>query len=104
MMCMGLLQMGICRACGARIEWMRTERGRMMPCERELVWYWQDEQGPERIINHAGEVVRCRLKGDRETATGLGRVPHWTKCGNPGALRRRPRPKKWKADKQKEVV
>lgn len=76
-----------CKACGARIEWMRTAAGRSMPCDRELVWYWADPQGDARVINHGGDVVRCFLRGARDEATGLGRVPHWASCTKPEAMR-----------------
>lgn len=52
-----------CRACGKAIVYMKTKAGKSMPCDEPLRLYWQSDTGSQRIITHAGEVVRCELTG-----------------------------------------
>ena len=78
-----------CRACGKAIVYMKTKAGKSMPCDEPLRLYWQSDTGSQRIITHAGEVVRCELTGIPEQASGLGRTPHWGSCTNPDRFRKR---------------
>lgn len=78
-----------CAACGKPITWMKTKAGKSMPCDSQLVQYWEDENGQDKVITHAGEIVRCSLQGPGDERTGLGRVPHWGSCTNPNRFRKR---------------
>lgn len=78
-----------CRSCGKPIVFMRTSAGRSMPCEPDLQFYWRNPEGSQTVINHAGELVRCELKGAMDESSGLGRVIHWGICDNPDRFRKR---------------
>lgn len=41
---------GRCRGCGAEIEWVKTAAGKSMPCDPQLVPYWER-------VGAAGKVV-----------------------------------------------
>lgn len=73
--------MGIskCRGCGADLIYIRTPKGRHMPCDPPLVPYWPREGGPGRVVALDGRVVACDLEGPRETAR-FGRVSHFATC------------------------
>ena len=78
-----------CRACGRPIVWMKTKTGKTMPCDAQLKLFWQSEEGSQRVLTHAGELVRCELIGNADESTGLGRTPHWGNCTQPDQFRKR---------------
>lgn len=78
-----------CRACGKPIIYMKTQAGKSMPCDAELVPYWGSETGTKRVLNHSGELVRCELAGNHDDVTGVGRTPHWGTCTSPNQFRKR---------------
>ena len=69
-----------CKACGADIIYIPTYGGEMIPCDPDEVMYWQDRHGSNRVVTRNGEIIRCRLQGEPEKATGLGYAPHWSTC------------------------
>ncbi len=71
---------GRCTKCGAKILWIKTPTGKNMPCDPDLIPYWQNSKGKKHIVTPNGEVIACQLEGDAQTATGLGYVPHWGTC------------------------
>jgi hypothetical protein len=46
-----------CKSCGAALVWIKTEAGRLMPCDPNLV----------TVVTEDGRTVR-------------GRIPHWSTC------------------------
>lgn len=78
-----------CRACGKPLVYMKTKAGKTMPCDAMLRMYWQSDEGSQRVLNHAGELVRCELIGTPEQASGMGRTPHWGNCTSPDQFRKR---------------
>lgn len=69
-----------CRACGAEIAWIKTTAGKNMPCDADMMMYWQKEKGSRRIVTPNGEVLACEYEGEHGKATGMGYVPHWATC------------------------
>ena len=68
-----------CRICGAAITFIRTEKGKYMPCDAKAMPYEKAEGGPENIITPAGKLVRGRwLPGGQ--GDGVGYRPHWASC------------------------
>lgn len=65
--------MSKCRSCGAEIIWIKTARGKAMPCDAEPVVYWQQKSGSKTIVLNNGEVIKGSWKGSpgqkRESAT-----------------------------------
>jgi len=68
---------GTCRSCGASIVWVKTEKGKHMPCNPELVPYWERPGAAGKIIlQQSGRVVSCEFDGPREEVTGFGYISH----------------------------
>ena len=68
-----------CRSCGAPLIWIRTARGRLMPCKPGPRYYHPSSAG-ETFINRAGSVekgVRC---ASTEEGARVGWKPHWIDC------------------------
>ena len=69
--------MSECRYCGAMIRFEETANGKMMPVDKKAVYYEPDDNGPTRILNMRGEIVRGYV-----TPTGncVGCIPHFATC------------------------
>lgn len=72
--------MAKCRGCGASIVWLQTANGKMIPCDPELVTYWERAKAPGKVITPNGEVISCVFEGDPQKATGVGYVSHFATC------------------------
>lgn len=71
---------GTCQKCGARILWIRTQSGKNMPVNPELIDYVipQGRKGKERIVTPNGEVVAAeRASGQGQ---GFGYISHFATC------------------------
>lgn len=71
---------GTCRKCGKRILWVRTEKGKSMPVDPDLINYQAVSGGKERVVTRQGKVVvgaRCRP----EMADDIGYISHFATCG-----------------------
>ena len=82
---------GFCRGCGKQIIWTRTPAGKSMPCDPELVTYWQKAGGSQKIVTPGGEVLSAELTGDPEKATGRGYISHFATCPESDKFRRKAR-------------
>lgn len=81
-----------CSACGKEIVFVRTAKGKSMPCDMLMVPYWESKSGGYRVITPNGVLHRCELTGDMASATGVGYMPHWASCSRPEHFRRRQEP------------
>lgn len=78
-----------CRNCGQLIGFIRTEKGRLMPVDPEIIPYM--EGGDQKLINEYGRVVACHFPESGETADGNGYMPHFATCKARGKGKRRRR-------------
>lgn len=60
-----------------------------MPCDPDLLAYWEKPGAMEKIVTSNGEVVSCKFEGDPQNATGYGRIPHWATCPAKGRFKRK---------------
>lgn len=70
---------GTCRQCGDRILWVKTQAGKNMPVNPELINYKAVPGGKERIVTPEGAVVageKCSV----EEADGYGYISHFATC------------------------
>lgn len=84
---------GTCRSCGARVLWVRTERGRLMPLDQE-----PSESGSVIVrMGHGVAQATAHVETMEERAARLrcqepaGRtayVPHWETCPQAAAWRK----------------
>ena len=74
-----------CRACGARILWIRTAKGKAMPCDPDRVRF-RPAGGPETFVMPDGKVQR----GKRGASGGaVGYVSHFATCPRADRFRHR---------------
>jgi len=82
-----------CRACGARIAFVRTSRGKLLPVDAEPVLVVRrGGTMTETIVTDAGEVIRgfpVTEQPDPEIGFYEGRRPHWVSCPASEEFRRR---------------
>ena len=81
--------MAKCKGCGATIVWIKTLGGKSIPCDPDLVMYWEKEKAKGKVVTPNGEVLSCEFDGDLEKATGLGYVSHWSTCPMADSFKRR---------------
>lgn len=68
-----------CRLCGAPITFIRTRKGKAMPCNAYALPYQADPDGPENIMTAQGDLVRGRWINEGKS-DGVGYKPHWADC------------------------
>lgn len=73
---------GSCRYCGKQILWIRTAKGKQMPCDPRFIDYWEDDEGSARIVKDNGSVIRCSLTDKGRPADGIGYISHFSTCTN----------------------
>ena len=73
--------MSKCKACGAMIVWIKTDKGRWMPCDEGLVEYkaGNTPDYEDKVVTDKGEVVQCTFDFQCKP-DGLARIPHWATC------------------------
>lgn len=69
-----------CKKCGHSIVFIRTIKGKSMPCEAEPQLYIAKRGGRRRIITLNGETLACEYTDDLSKATGYGYIPHFQIC------------------------
>lgn len=76
--------MALCKGCGRPIRWIGK-----IPCDTELVMYWQRAKAPGKIVTPDGEIISCVFEGKPEAATGYGYRTHWETCPDAERFRRK---------------
>ena len=80
--------MSRCKSCGAEIVWVKTDKGKWIPCDEWLIAYKEDPEGDELLVIDNGETVRCRTEFDGEPS-GLARTAHFATCPDAEKFRRK---------------
>ncbi len=79
-----------CRGCGAEIVWIKTEKGKSMPCDPLLVPFWERPGAVGKVLlPRSGRVISCDFEGPRELMTGFGYVSHFRTCPEARAFKRK---------------
>lgn len=71
-----------CRSCGCAIRFVKTPRGKWLPCDVERV-SGSDIDG-DTIVTDDGGIVK-----GKEAENAVGYVPHWATCVSPELFRRK---------------
>lgn len=82
--------MSRCRSCGAEIIWIRTKKGRNMPCDPEPVHYRKQVHGQEGMITLVtpdGDVIVGQKSYDDSDQTGY--ISHFATCPDANKFRGR---------------
>lgn len=69
-----------CRVCGAPLKWIRTRKGKNMPCNAQPMPFWASDAGKTSVMTEAGDMVRCNLQGEPGKESGAGYRPHFQDC------------------------
>lgn len=73
--------MTTCKKCGAPIIFIKTKKGKWMPCDEGLVEYKAGD-GPnfdDVVVDQGGKVIHCTFDFQC-VPDGLARIPHWATC------------------------
>ncbi len=84
-----------CKSCGASIVWIKTQKGKNMPCDADAVEYQENYKGKSTIVTEDGRVLKV-TKIDRAGGglldpiiDGKGYIPHWATCPHANSHRTR---------------
>lgn len=79
-----------CRACGARIMFLKTAAGKTMPVDEEGTFFLEVKDGPELFVLGDGTTARGQRvsPAQREDADRFGYVSHFATCTNPDFFRK----------------
>lgn len=81
--------MSTCSKCGKPIIWIKTRRGKAMPCDPDRIAIRRTSAGELNVITEQGEAVR----GSRELKQGqpviYGYTSHFATCPYADSFRRR---------------
>ena len=69
-----------CRYCGKPIIFIRTENGKLMPCDATPVAYWKTNERGIPVYQLSGYSVKAVLSGHPSAISGYGYRPHWISC------------------------
>lgn len=67
-----------CRGCGREIVWIKTKKGKNMPCGPCLHLIYRT--GGEIFFTETGDVIHGSRENDGQNPIGKGRVSHWATC------------------------
>ena len=79
-----------CKKCGAPLVFVKTPKGKWMPCDEGLVEYHAGNTPDfdDVVVNDKGEVIKCTFDFQCKP-DGLARIPHWATCPYADDFRRR---------------
>lgn len=69
-----------CKGCGEEIIFVKTVRGKSIPCNAGAVPYWARKGAKYKVVTPNGEVISCDYSGKIGRETGTGYIPHWATC------------------------
>lgn len=74
-----------CKSCGASIVWIKTQKGKNMPCDADAVAYQENYKGKSTIVTEDGRVLKASIitssgGGLAPIIDGKGYIPHWATC------------------------
>lgn len=75
-----------CKSCGAPIIWIKTLKGKNMPCNAEKVRFNYRLGAKDRVVTMNGEVLSAEIREDGEEQ---GYISHFATCPNADKHRRR---------------
>lgn len=81
--------MAFCKSCGAEIVWVKTNKGKAMPCDSKKVMAAKDDKGKDLLVTPIGNVVRVNLAATiTENNVVIGYISHFATCPNANEHRR----------------
>lgn len=77
-----------CRSCGAPIKWVKTDSGKNIPLNDEVVTILPEAGGNVVIVTLEGKVVRGKLAMAGTPGTVQGYISHFATCPQADKWRR----------------
>lgn len=79
-----------CRACGARIMFLKTAAGKTMPVDEEGTFFLEVKDGPELFVLGDGVTMRGQRVSPAQLmdADRFGYISHFATCTNPDFFRK----------------
>lgn len=77
--------MSKCKSCGAEIIFIRSLKGKQIPCNAEPVRFTYELGAPDRVVTRNGEVLPAII-GPNGAETGY--ISHFATCPNANNHRR----------------
>ena len=79
-----------CRACGARIMFLKTAAGKTMPVDEEGTFFLEVKDGPELFVLGDGVTMRGQRVSTEQLmdADRFGYISHFATCTNPDFFRK----------------
>ena len=74
-----------CRACGARILWLKTTKGKNIPCDPGVIRF-HAAGGPETFVTVDGKVERGQRQKD---GAAWGYISHFATCPQADRFRKK---------------
>ena len=78
-----------CRGCGKEIMFIKTEKGKTMPVDPEMVYFIPDDRGSDTYIEPGGKLVRGREVNLADKSSSIGYTSHFATCPNADKMRKR---------------
>lgn len=69
-----------CKHCGAPIVWIKTEKGKSMPCNKTMVPFWENPDAKGKVVLMNGKIISCSFDGPRDQVTNFGYISHFASC------------------------
>ena len=89
----------LCRACGAKIMFLKTAAGKTAPVDEEAVFFRKGD-GKDLFVLGDGTTVRGTRVAEMRDGDSFGYISHFATCTNPDFFRK---PRKRDRKKQEEV-
>ena len=83
-----------CKGCGREIIWVKSAKGKAIPCDPDLITFCPDKEGDQVYITEDGQYIRGYDKpadgnGFDDWSARRGRVAHFATCPQADRFRRR---------------
>lgn len=78
-----------CRACGARMLFIKTKNGKTMPVDAESVRFVPDLAGKNLYVLEDGSVVHGTAPEAGDPDVHVGYISHFATCTNPDFFRKK---------------
>jgi len=77
---MSVSEVSFCRECHAPIVFVRTAKGKKMPCDSKRVDYVPDVEGSHQVLTYGGVLVSCFTIPEPFEGSEKGFIPHFWTC------------------------
>ena len=83
--------MATCKACGARIVWIRSSGGKQIPCDEKMVTFRKEKGATGKFVTKDGNVVSGELVENLASCTNacVGYTSHFATCSEPQRFRQK---------------